>query len=256
MALIHPRHSIEPHVFFGKMFIDPNLKTEPPFDPKSLFENGEQGIWLDPNDLSTMFQDVEGTIPVTGVGQTVALIKDKSGAGKNAYQVDTAKQPILRRNATDRKYYLEFDGVDDYLIIDGLTAFSIGSVVGAVEARSAVGRTRPILSAGVGGYVYISGSGLNAQTTGDTAFIQYPLGSRYFAVDYNGLDVTLVNLKQSVIRQVTTFPFNNTNQRTLGKFLPTSAYSGDLDYYGLLCINRILSDQERNSFFKKYGANV
>lgn len=256
MALIHPKHSIEPHVFFGKTFIDPNLKTEPPFDPASLFKNGEQGFWLDPSDLSTMFQDAAGTIPVTALGQTVGLVKDKSGNGKNAYQVDTAKQPILRRNTTDNKYYLEFDGVDDHLLIDGLSAFTVGTLVGAVEARSSVGRTRAILSAGIGGYTYISGSGLNAQTAGDTAFIQYPLGSRYFAVDYNGLDVTLVNLKQSVIRQVTTFPFNNTNQRTLGKFLPTSATSGDLDYYSLLCINRILSDQERNSFFKKYGANV
>lgn len=73
MALIHPRHSIEPHVFFGKMFIDPNLKTEPPFDPKSLFKNGEQGFWLDPNDLSTMFQDVLGSVPAS-VGQTVGAV--------------------------------------------------------------------------------------------------------------------------------------------------------------------------------------
>lgn len=254
MAFIYPKHSIEPQVFLGKTFIDPNLKHEPTFDIASLFANGEQGFWLDPSDLSTMFKDAAGTVPVTGVGQTVGLILDKSGAGKNAYQVDTAKQPILRFNALINRYYLEFDGVDDHLLIDGLTAFSIGSVVGAVEARSSVSRTRAIFSAGIGGYIYISGSGLNTQVAGDSAFIAYPQSSRYFAVDYNGLDVTLVNLKQSVIRQVTTFPFNNTNQRTLGKFLPTSATSGDLNYYGLVCIDRILSEEERHHIFKKYGA--
>lgn len=45
---------------------------------KSLFANGEQGFYYDPNDLSTMYQDAAGTIPVTGVGQPVGLMLDKS----------------------------------------------------------------------------------------------------------------------------------------------------------------------------------
>ena len=36
-----------------------------------LFNNSEQGVVFDFNDLSTMFQDAAGTIPVTGVGQPV-----------------------------------------------------------------------------------------------------------------------------------------------------------------------------------------
>lgn len=45
---------------------------------KKLFSNNEQGFFYDPNDLSTMFQDSAGTIPVTGVGQPVGLMLDKS----------------------------------------------------------------------------------------------------------------------------------------------------------------------------------
>lgn len=45
---------------------------------KKLFANGEQGFFYDPNDLSTMFQDAAGTIPVTGVGQPVGLVLDRS----------------------------------------------------------------------------------------------------------------------------------------------------------------------------------
>lgn len=45
---------------------------------KSLFSNNEQGFFYDPNDLSTMFQDAAGTVPVTGVGQPVGLMLDKS----------------------------------------------------------------------------------------------------------------------------------------------------------------------------------
>lgn len=45
---------------------------------KKLFANSEQGFWYDPNDLSTMYQDAAGTIPVTGAGQSVGLMLDKS----------------------------------------------------------------------------------------------------------------------------------------------------------------------------------
>ena len=48
------------------------------FNPVSLFAAGEQGIWLDPSDLTTMFQDRAGTTPVTTPGQTVGLRLDKS----------------------------------------------------------------------------------------------------------------------------------------------------------------------------------
>ena len=45
---------------------------------KSIFSNGEQGFFYDPDDLSTMFRDAAGTVPVTAVGQSVGLILDKS----------------------------------------------------------------------------------------------------------------------------------------------------------------------------------
>ncbi len=48
------------------------------WSPLSLFALGEQGAWYDPSDLSTMFQDSAGTLPVTADGQPVGLILDKS----------------------------------------------------------------------------------------------------------------------------------------------------------------------------------
>ena len=52
----------------------------PTFDQQiqKLFANGEQGFFYDPNDLSTMYQDAAGTVPVTAAGQAVGLILDKS----------------------------------------------------------------------------------------------------------------------------------------------------------------------------------
>ena len=48
------------------------------FSPTDLFANGEAGVWYDPPDLTTLFQDPAGTTPVTTAGQTVALMLDKS----------------------------------------------------------------------------------------------------------------------------------------------------------------------------------
>ena len=61
-----------------------------------LFASGEQGVWYDPSDLSTLFQDAAGTIPVTGVEQPVGLMLDKSGRGNHASQATTTARPILR----------------------------------------------------------------------------------------------------------------------------------------------------------------
>ena len=48
------------------------------FSPLSLFASGEQGVWYDPSDFTTLFQDSAGTTPVTAVEQPVGLILDKS----------------------------------------------------------------------------------------------------------------------------------------------------------------------------------
>lgn len=99
------------------MFSSPLLMSSGvgPFTPAKLFAFGEQGLWYDPSDFSTLFQDTIGTTPVTAVGQSVGLILDKSGKGNNAAQTTSAARPVLQQDANG-KYYLQFDGVDDSLI--------------------------------------------------------------------------------------------------------------------------------------------
>lgn len=71
--------------------------TPPAFNPASLFAAGEQGTWYDPSDLTTLFRDAAGTIPVTlsPMEQTVSLMRDKSGRNNHASQVTGAKRPKL-----------------------------------------------------------------------------------------------------------------------------------------------------------------
>ena len=61
---------------------------------------GVDGIWYDPQDLTTMYQDAQGTLPVyqpgTGlVDPPVGLMLDKSGGGYHASQSTTTARPIL-----------------------------------------------------------------------------------------------------------------------------------------------------------------
>ena len=81
------------------------------FGPQSLFSSGEQGVWFDPSDLSTMFQDSAGTIPVTADGQPVGKILDKSGCGNHATAPNASSRPQYRTDGT--YHWLQWDGVDD-----------------------------------------------------------------------------------------------------------------------------------------------
>lgn len=79
-----------------------------------LFSASEPGAWYDPSDMSTLFQDSAGTVPVTDVEQPVGRILDKSGRGNHAFQATATSRPVLQQDASGR-YYLSFDGVDDWM---------------------------------------------------------------------------------------------------------------------------------------------
>lgn len=102
-----------------------------------LFAAGEAGAWFDPSDLSTLFQDSAGTTPVTAVGQPVGKILDKSGRGNHATQATAASRPLWQQDANG-KYYLAFDGVDDWLQTGSvdLTAIQKLTVVAGVRKNS------------------------------------------------------------------------------------------------------------------------
>ena len=82
------------------------------FSIYQLFANGEQGVWYDPSDLTTLFQDAAGTTPVTAVEQPVGLILDKR----------------------DLAYSTYFDGTGDYLSTPSITAFDLGTSNFTMEA--------------------------------------------------------------------------------------------------------------------------
>ena len=87
--------------------------------PADIFTGAVRGAWWDPSDLSTLWQDVSRTIPVTTTGQSVAMMDDKSGNGHHLSQGSAGRYPLLQHDGTN--YYLDFDGSDDFM------SYGIGS---------------------------------------------------------------------------------------------------------------------------------
>jgi hypothetical protein len=67
------------------------------------------GGWYDPTDITTLFQDTAGTNPVTTTGQSIKLMKDKSGLGNDLSQATTANAPTYQVDA-DGYHYANFSG--------------------------------------------------------------------------------------------------------------------------------------------------
>ncbi len=86
--------------------------------PAGLFTPGVQGVWFDPSEFSTMYQDTAGTTPVTATGQSVALILDKSGNGNHATQATALDRPTLQQDAGGH-YYLSFNGTTMFVQFSG-----------------------------------------------------------------------------------------------------------------------------------------
>jgi len=83
--------------------------------PASLFTRGEDGVWYDTSDISTLFQDNAGTTPITASGQTIGFVRDKSGNGLNATQATTAARPSYIVDADGA--FIQHDPVDDTLTV-------------------------------------------------------------------------------------------------------------------------------------------
>lgn len=115
--------------------------TDTTFTPSVLFNNGEAGGWYDPSDISTLFQDTAGTTPVTAAGQSVALVKDKSGRGADLTQGTAASMPTYQVDASG-KPYLNFDGSNDFYTSPAMTpAVAKAQVITGVYKTSDAARS-------------------------------------------------------------------------------------------------------------------
>jgi hypothetical protein len=164
------------------------------FSPAALFALAEPGVWYDPSDLSTLFQDVAGTIPVTTPGQTpaqtVALMLDKS------------KGLVLGANTATRANAIEDDtnGVTGWtstragmlvsqssVTNDSSFAFAVNESGGAVSAADRIYTSMVGLGANFGDWVKVTfdwrhvGVGSSSWRAGPSASTVNP--SSLYAID-------------------------------------------------------------------------
>lgn len=120
----------------GIQKIDAWINSQPWGNPiPALFAASEPGVWYDPSDITTLFQDSAGTTPVTAAGQPVGRMLDKSGRNNHALQATAGSRPLYQIDGAG-KPYLQFDGVDDSL--DATTV----NLVGAPYVAAVVGQRK------------------------------------------------------------------------------------------------------------------
>lgn len=176
--------------------------------PIGLFAAGEQGVWYDPSDMSTMYQDSAGSTPVTAVGQPVGLILDKRlGAVRGAEQITNDASWILTQPTSGSTTRLS-PGVYRIVSTDGTYAavtypgasagqwYEITLEVTAVASGS--------ITAGFSGT-----AGPTATTTGVKRFIVQATSAGNFEIKRTGVcDVTFQNVSYKPL------PGNHATQAT------------------------------------------
>ena len=240
---------------------------------KSLFSLGEQGFAYDPNDLTTMWQDQAKLLPVTGAGQPVWHILDKSGNNNHAFATSSATRPILQRNATTGAYYLAFDGVDDSLQTNNIdfTATDKVSLFAGVtklaDKTQVIVELSPNTSTNAGSF-YLSAESI----TGGVGYVSLARGSsadisgrsaRIFT--YPAPDVVVLSVKHDIsgdlssMRRNGVIGINGLEDKGTGNFgnyplfigrRAGTSYTFTGHIYSLIGIGRLTSDSETTALEK------
>lgn len=80
-----------------------------------FFPGGQLGAVYDPSDMLSLWQDVDGTVPVRSDGDIVSRMDDVSGNGNYVVTNSATRQPLFKTDGTTR--WLYFDGANDYMQI-------------------------------------------------------------------------------------------------------------------------------------------
>ena len=254
---------------------------------QKLFANGEQGFFYDPNDLSTMFQNSAGTVPVTGAGQPVGLMLDKSkGLVRGSVNL------FSNVNRKDKNW---IDNGDGTFTSDGGTGF-FGVVKSAAvpgkyyewtfEVTSYTsGRVRPLNSMGVG-YDFVTSAGTYNQKVVNNSSSLYFYGDSFGGtirqisvrelfgnhayqsssarrpllvaskqrLDYDTVDDKLITALPAQLTGCTVIrSVPNVGTQILTNQTIPATYNNNTDHCGLLVVNRALTPTETSAITAEFN---
>lgn len=275
MAIVNSRAAIEPKTGKAAIFVNETIHSL----IRKLFANNEQGFAYDPNDLTTMFQDAAGTIPVTGAGQPVGLIKDKSGRGNHSRQTTSASRPILQRNATTGAYYLAHDGADDFFVSNSIDFTMTDKVSLFAGVRKLVDNTQMVVelsantNANTGAFALVAGSDLGGigYTSGARGTGSAGSGQAARNFTYPAPDTAVLSVKHDIsgilssMRRNGVVGIEGLASKGTGNFGNYPLYIGrrggtlhpfNGHIYGLIGIGRLTTDAETITLEKLIAKNT
>lgn len=275
MAIVNSRAAIEPKTGKAAIFVNEIIHSL----IRKLFANNEQGFFYDPNDLTTMWQDQAKLLPVTGAGQPVWHILDKSGNNNHAFATSSATRPILRQNATTGAYYLEFDGSDDFFVTNSINFTStdkislFAGVRKLADSAQIIAELSASVSANIGAFALVAGSDLGGigYTSGarGTNSSSSPQVARSFT--YPAPDTAVLSAKHDISGNLSSMRRNGvvgidgTGAKGTGNFGNYPIYIGrrggitlpfNGHIYGLIGVGRLTTDAETTALEKFIAKNV
>lgn len=133
--------------------------------PAQIFTGAVDGVWYDPSDLSTLFQDDAGTIPVTADGDPVGLMLDKSGNGFHASQATAGNRPVYKTDGVT--HWLQLTSANSQFMTHAANAPGTGNFLGVYTFETASTGGIPFLAFGSGINTSYSGTSFgNSSTNG------------------------------------------------------------------------------------------
>lgn len=238
------------------------LYINPPFDPFDLFVGDTGGLWWPSNPADgSLWQDSARTTLCTAAGDPVGAMGDQSGNGNHVLQATAGKRPILRNSGA--LWWLEFDGVDDYLTIS-YTSVNPTTRISAFQEVSWVANAA-IFSAGV------AAGGVLRQRISSPTMKMFDgsdgPGSTDLAIGFDGVATEIFNGASSKLAinngSYATGDAGNIASSpggfTVGARQDSTSASAIL-FYGVVQISRVLTDVEiascRTFFGNKAGLTL
>ena len=260
---------------------------------KDIFKNGEQGFFYDPNDLTTIFQGAVGTVPVTGAGQAVGLMLDKSKGLVLGVEKKGAATTQLTGSATAATYNpstgeatctrVDFSN-QSFIRISGLTGTHhkvaiTNTGTASVSVREGLnsgdkiilnvnaGQSATLFIAPSNGAVTLTSGAGNASFT--INYIKELAGSHAYQstsaarpilqdaprrIDYDTVDDKLItNLPAQLTGCTVIRSIPNVGTQILTNQTIPATYEDNKDHCGLIVINRALTATETSQITKLFN---
>lgn len=205
------------------------------FTPAYLFTAGVNGTWYDPSDITTLYRDAAGTIPVTAMEQPVGLMLDKSkGAVPGANVSDLAEltttgtgSTTLFTATTAGWYALSANIVSG----TGTTGWSVVSPAYTGPKEAAGNSITAIVYVNAGSAVQLSSSSASSLRTTGIA-VQALAGNHAFNPSGNSANFPVLSARYNLLTKTEDFSdgvWNATSGNVTvssGKIIPNATSGG------------------------------